>query len=353
MSGQEPGNRNASVAGSGAIELETPAAPAFAPANNERLRFGLACAAAALTFVVIVASAFMRHTQAGLGCADWPACYGRVAASAADTAAATPIGIHIARLLHRLAASAALVLVVGILLLGRGARSDSRQRVLAFLALLVALALAALGLATPGARLPAIPLGNLGGGLSMLALLAALAGSFAPVSRAASHGGDLSSPWLFHADPPRQRVLVLALFAVVFFHAIAGGLIGTQFALPACPELDLCTAGARGAVISPAWKPFNEPVMDAGRVVAPAGSDQLHALHRLLGIAVACAALALAFAMRFGNPRGAALLAVLAVVAPLLGALAIVRMPALGITVLHNAVAAAMIATLVYLAARR
>jgi cytochrome c oxidase assembly protein subunit 15 len=343
---------SASVASGVPMQRTQPAAPAATGANNERLRFALACAAAALTFVVIVASAFMRHTQAGLGCADWPACYGRIAADAAEVAAATPIGIHIARLLHRLAASGALVLVVGILLLSRRT-GDRRQSGLAIAALLVALALAALGLATPGARLPAVPLGNLGGGLLMLALLAALAGSFASMSRTPLDAGDARSLPFFHADPSRLRMLALALFAVTFVHAIAGGFIGTQFALRACPELDLCTTGAAQSVISPAWNPFNEPVVDAGRVVAPSGSSQLHTLHRLLGIAVACAALALAFAMRTTQPRAAVLLAAIAIAAPLLGAITIVQMPALVVTVLHNAVAAALIGTLAYLAAQR
>lgn len=37
-----------------------------------------------LVFTVIAASAYLRLDQAGLGCADWPACYGaRLAASGA------------------------------------------------------------------------------------------------------------------------------------------------------------------------------------------------------------------------------------------------------------------------------
>ena len=349
MSAEHGGDRTASVASSGTIERATPAAPAAAQANNERLRFALACAAAALTFVVIVASAFMRHTQAGLGCADWPTCYARIAADA-TTATPTSIGVHMARVLHRLAASAALVLVVGILLLSRRA-ADRRQPALAGAALLVALALAALGLATPGARLPASPLGNLAGGLLMLALLAALASTIAPgVNGSRRHDAVASQPGVA-APSSRLRALVLVLLAAVFVQAIVGGLIGTQYALRVCPELGLCTASAGESPLGAAWNPFREPIVDSGRIVAPASASLLHAFHRLLGIVLAVATLALAFATRLANRPGAVLLASLALAAPLLGATAIVQMPALTITVLHNAVAAALIATLAYLGA--
>ena len=60
----------------------------------------LAVASAALMFVVIVASAYLRHWQAGLACPDWPACYGRVDVEAV---AAPPLPVRAARLAHRLA----------------------------------------------------------------------------------------------------------------------------------------------------------------------------------------------------------------------------------------------------------
>jgi hypothetical protein len=112
-----------------------------------RLFSGLALAAAALTFVVVVASAYIRHAQTD---------------------------VHLARVAHRLAATGVLALVIGMLLLAWTQRPVwRREGTLALAALAVALALAVLGLVTPGARLPAIAAGNLLGGYAMLAVLAA------------------------------------------------------------------------------------------------------------------------------------------------------------------------------------
>ena len=43
-------------------------------------------ATAALTFVVVVVGAYVRLTDAGLGCPDWPGCYGAAHAAHAREA---------------------------------------------------------------------------------------------------------------------------------------------------------------------------------------------------------------------------------------------------------------------------
>jgi cytochrome c oxidase assembly protein subunit 15 len=295
----------------------------------------LAAAALVLTFVVVVASAFMRHVQ-GVGCADWPACYGRVASEA--QAAATPIGIHIARLLHRLAASSALLAIVIVTILSRRRTELAHARALAIGALAAALALAALGIATPGATLPAVPLGNLAGGFLMIALLAALVGSLSD-----------GRPAIENPVSSRLRALALALLAAVFVQTLTGGLIGTQFALPACPTLDGCSAG--GDLVS-ALNPFRLPRVADGRVVPPAGASDLHVLHRGLGVVIAVAMFGFAYLLRGTRARRSTLLfAALGVAAPLTGAFAILHMPAPVVTVVHNALAASSVAGFAYFVA--
>jgi len=83
------------------------------------------------------------------------------------------------------------------------------------------------------------------------------------------------------------------------------------------------------------------------------GAAGLHVLHRLSGVVLVAGITALAWALRRDAPRIALVLFVLAIVAPALGAAAILAMPSLPLTVLHNAAAAAIVALLAGVAIRR
>jgi len=309
-----------------------------------RLLFArMALAAAALTFVVIVASAFMRHTQAGLACADWPACYGRMEASGADALPSTEV--RIARIAHRLAATGVLALVIGLLLVAWTQKPAwKREGSLALAALIVAAALAVLGLATPGSKIPAVTLGNLLGGYLMLALLAATTVS----------GRSRDDAMVPTTSQANLRALAGAVLVLLLLQAASGGMIGAQYALTACPSVAACPVFGFGDLLAAGGlDPFRALSIVNGRVVPPGGAAGLHVIHRALGLAVAAVAFALAYRMRRIDRRAASLLAALAAVAPLLGAAAIAGMPSLPTTVLHNAAAAALVAVLAYLAARK
>ena len=79
-------------------------------ASVQRLLRLLATIGAALIVVVIVSSAYLRHAEAGLSCADWPSCYGHITQAGGATTAQRS-----ARLAHRLSASAASVMLLALL----------------------------------------------------------------------------------------------------------------------------------------------------------------------------------------------------------------------------------------------
>jgi hypothetical protein len=120
-------------------------------AGERRLARRLVAAAGIAVFAVIVASAFIRHAQA-----------------------THPAATEVARILHRLGATAALLVIVMLpfmLLRGDAAR---RERRLAQVALVIVIALAVLGVATPGSTSRLVAIGNMTGGFALLATLAVL-----------------------------------------------------------------------------------------------------------------------------------------------------------------------------------
>ncbi len=134
----------------------------------------LAWACLLLMLVVTSASAWLRLAQPRPACFDWPAC--RSADRPAERAVApavlgAPRTLVLVRGVHRVAATLVLVvvIVVAALALARPPRRLAAGR-LALALLGLALALSALGIVTPGSRAAGVLLGNLLGGLLMLAL---------------------------------------------------------------------------------------------------------------------------------------------------------------------------------------
>jgi heme a synthase len=302
-----------------------------------RLFAWMALAAAALTFVVIVASAWMRHAQAGLSCADWPACYARVAEVSPDAPPGT--GVRVARITHRVAATGVGALILVMLLIAWTQRPVWRaERAAASGAAAIVTGLAVLGTFTAGAKLPAVVLGNLLGGYALLTTLCAAHAVAAPATPV----------------PRRARRWALVALACVFVQAGLGGLIGAQFATLACPDATSCGAWTwRQFVIGGAWDALRAPVVVDGVVVAPAGAAALHVLHRLWSIALAVAVLGVVQSTRQTRPGLTVGLLALLGAALSAGVAAAALQPTLAGVVFHNACAALLAALLVRVAAGR
>ena len=135
-----------------------------------------------LLFVIVLVSlsAYLRLAHSGIGCVDWPDCYGRigtppvvsqaissenayqriVAEASQPLAWATP--------LHRLVASVLGLLMVLLMML---AIKQKKDRLISLALLVVTVFLALLGVKSGGLHSPAVVMGNLGGGFVMLGLL--------------------------------------------------------------------------------------------------------------------------------------------------------------------------------------
>ena len=141
---------------------------------------GLLRCTAALALLVVVLGATVRLADAGLGCPDWPGCFGSptVAGALASPAAARaarwpdqplqPGRAHL-EMLHRYAAGTLGLLIVGVALLGR---RRAHATLLGPLLVTLVAGQALLGMWTVTLRLaPLVVMGHLLGGLTVLSLL--------------------------------------------------------------------------------------------------------------------------------------------------------------------------------------
>jgi heme a synthase len=295
-------------------------------------RLALLCAV--MVLAVTSLSAYLRLSKAGLGCADWPQCYGQslrqlqqgVAASA-DEQTATAV----ARLAHRATASIALLLVITMVVVCFGTRPVLRAEGAKALALLgLALFLAVLGLWSSGARVPAVTIGNLLGGFAMLALCARLALAGQPLRA------------------PRLRAWVVLATLLLLVQVALGGLVSASHAGLSCSGWADCVQAAR----SVGWDtldPWREPVLSALPPINPAGA-LAQALHRGLALALVVLLSTLAIvALRRSRPRSGALLLVLLAAQAAMGLGMTEWSLPLALALLHNLFAAGLLATLVLL----
>lgn len=296
----------------------------------------MALFAAALMLATITLSAFMRLSQAGIGCEPWPGCYAQAARDAAHGVAASGVaghGVAAARLAHRVVASLVLILAIALVLstwLTKPALP--REGWLAAAVLALAVGLAVLGIVTPGARVPAVALGNLLGGFLMLALCARLA---AP---APSPGGGLGAWAVLGA-------------AVVALQIGFGALVSGSLAAVSCQGLADCldTAQAAGWPWQ-ALNPWHVPLLDTSARVNPAGSLSQW-VHRV-GALIVLPMLALlgALAWQRGRRRAAGVLLLLVGLQTAMGLLASAGGQLIVVVLLHNLFAALSLALLVRLA---
>ena len=201
----------------------------------------LIIAATWLTFGVIVLGAYVRLSDAGLGCPDWPGCYGKLSpAHAAETIAQAeraqpggPVSMHKAwkEMAHRYFASLLgfLILIIGIMAWVK--REQLMQGIgLPLLLIVVVIFQGLLGMWTVTLLLkPVIVTLHLLGGMSTLALLVWL-----------GQRQSRDIPQMRTQDAARMKSWALAGLLVVFFQIALGGWVSTNYAALACTDFPTC-----------------------------------------------------------------------------------------------------------------
>jgi cytochrome c oxidase assembly protein subunit 15 len=197
-----------------------------------------ALAATLLCAIVVVVGSWVRLTNAGLGCPDWPGCYGHIhpaqaAERLAEINAANPdrpfnYQKAINEMVHRYIVGALGLLVVGLAVFSAVNRRDPAQpRLLPWFVLALLVVQALLGMWTVTLLLkPLIVTLHLLGGLTTLALLWWMA--LPPARRE-----------LKPAERPLRRLTLIALVVVVLQVSL-GGWTSTNYAAAACPDFPTC-----------------------------------------------------------------------------------------------------------------
>lgn len=314
----------------------------------------LACG---LTFIVIIVGAYTRLTDAGLGCPDWPGCYGRMIISThADYIAEAqafwperPLQTDKAwiEMAHRYIAGLLGLMILAIAVLAWADKPAPRIRLLTGGLLLLVVFQALLGMWTVTLLLkPFIVVLHLLGGMAIIGLLHWLTLELRPAPGSAP--GPEPAPAGFNLRP----WAVVALLVLILQIAL-GGWTSTNYAALACPDFPAC----QGKL----WPPmdFGEAFVlwrglgvdyEGGVLDGPARTA-IHMTHRIGAVITAATLLALALlALRAGATRPAAL-AMLALLFIQLGlgvANVVFNLP-LAVAVAHNGVAALLLLSVVTL----
>jgi cytochrome c oxidase assembly protein subunit 15 len=258
-----------------------------------------------LTFDLVLFGAFTRLTDSGLGCPDWPGCYG----NASPVGAVHEIRVEEARMptgpvtqgkawvemVHRYLATGVGVLITTLAL----ASWVQRRRGLPLSPLWPAFTLAwvclqgAFGALTVTMKLfPAIVTMHLLGGLVLLALLASQALAY----RQAQRG---TGPVLI---PGGMRNAIMAATVLLWLQVALGGWVSTNYAVLACSEFPRCQGSwwpamdfAQGFEL---WRDLGKT--GGGEHISFAALTAIHYVHRLVAYGLLLVLAWLAWRLRGG-----------------------------------------------------
>jgi cytochrome c oxidase assembly protein subunit 15 len=314
----------------------------------------LAMIAAVIAFCVIVLGAWVRLSHAGLGCPDWPGCYGQLtwpnAVEEINTANQAfpdrPFESNKAwrEMLHRYLAGGLVLLIFAMgWLAWRGPEALHKFRLITTALVVLIIFQALLGMWTVTLKLkPIIVMAHLLGGLTNFALVLWLM---------------FSSRRLFSDKPSmkvrRMREPIIVALVVLSMQIALGGWTSANYAALACPDVPMCggqwwpdTNFREGFIL---WREVG--VNYEGGLLDQQSRVAIHLTHRIGAVVTLLVLITLAFRlMRIPQMRtGGRVLMSLVLLQFTLGVLNVALYLPLPNAVAHNAGAALLLVTLLSL----
>lgn len=220
-----------------------------------------------LAFCAVVLSSYARLADAGLGCADWPACYEKNALKERQPPQPGAARGHTSWQwkLHSQVVMALGIMAITVCGFSWRKRKELRQSpLLPTLLLMLMVFLAAFGIwAFSHLPRPVIVLVHLAGGIAMLALLVWIALRQMP------------SAGIIDADDARNwRALARLCFVLALVQTMLGGWVSSNFAALACTEFPLC----QGSLLPP--MDFSYHLGNSGSLLSTEKLTAIHWMHR-------------------------------------------------------------------------
>lgn len=320
--------------------------------------YRLTVAATVLCLVVVVLGAYVRLSDAGLGCPDWPGCYGHLTIPQSEEAVARaeqrfperPVEAEKAwlEMIHRYAASVLGLLLIAGAILSLRHRGTALPTVLPWVLLVAVLIQGTLGMWTVTWLLkPAVVTAHLMGGMTILALLFL---QTVATRRGLRPRPPASAPPP-HITPGLRRFGLIALVVLVI-QIFLGGWTSTNYAALGCPDFPTC----HGAYWPPEtdfrsgfkiWHGIGEDF--EGGILSSDARATIHYVHRLGAIVTTLVLgfLALRLWRRARLPKHASAVAVTLIVQVLIGISIIKLQLPLGLATGHNLGAALLLLAVV------
>jgi heme a synthase len=245
-----------------------------------------------MTFDLIVFGAFTRLTDSGLGCPDWPGCYGtsnpfhalsdiQQAEGAWPTGPVTVIKAWIEMIHRYLAMTVGTLILVQVVIAFAKLKSLGKKPLIGSLGLLLLVCVqGAFGAWTVTLKLqPIVVTTHLMLALTLLACLTAYAQQ--------SWESQSSQVRMIRVRPLSAQLLVLS-FMVLFIQVFLGAWVSTNYAVLACPDFPTCLGTAwpetnwtEGFTL---WRQLG--LNAQGEFISPVALQTIHWAHRLFAMLV-------------------------------------------------------------------